>query len=81
MSKLGYSQYLSDRVEELLREGTLEEILKLIEADIDGEWKSTPPDDTKTRELLYHEIHALNRIHIKLATIVDSLMFSKRGER
>ena len=79
--KLGYGVHLSDRVEELLREGTLEEILKLIEVDIDGEWKATPPDDTKTRELLYHEIHALNRIHIKLATIVDSIKMSKRGER
>lgn len=76
--KFGYSHYLSDRVEELLTEGTLEELLKLIESDLDQEWKSTPPEDSKTRELLYHEVHALNRIHIKMATIVDSLKMAKR---
>jgi hypothetical protein len=79
--KFGYSSYLTDRVEELLTEGTLDEILKLIEKDLDLEWKATPPDDPKARELIYHEVHALNRLHLKMASIVDSLKFAKREGR
>ncbi len=78
MEKMGYSLYLSERVEELLREGTLQEILKLVECDLQEEWKRTPPNDTNTRELIYHEIHALNRIDLKLQAIVDSLSFARR---
>lgn len=79
-AKLGYSLHLSERVEELLREGTLQEILSMIQEDIDKEWKSTPPGDTSTRELLYHETHALNRINLKLAVIVESLSMNRRGD-
>ena len=76
--KLGYDVYLSERVEELLREGTLEEIIKLVESDLKGEWVSTSPDDSKTRELIYHEIHALNRLQLKLTAVVDSLRMMRR---
>lgn len=79
-AKMGYSIHLSERVEELLREGTLQEILTVIQEDIDKEWKSTPPGDSQTRELLYHESHALSRINLKLAVIVESLSMSRRGD-
>lgn len=78
--KIGYPVHLSERVEELLREGTLDEILTIIQNDIDKEWKATPPGDSQTRELLYHESHALNRLNLKLAVIVESLAMSRRGD-
>lgn len=78
MDKLGYSVYLSERVEELLREGTLDEIIKLVDADLRDEWVRTPPQDSNARELIYQEIHALSRIQLKLAGVVDSLRFNKR---
>ena len=78
--KIGYPIHLSERVEELLREGTLDEILSIIQNDIDKEWKSTPPGDSQARELLYHESHALNRLNLKLAIIIESLAMSRRGD-
>ena len=69
----GYNVYLSDRVRELLEEGTLEEIIKLVEGDLKDELFRTPPADSETRELIYHEFHALNRIQLKLAAVVQSL--------
>lgn len=74
--KFGYSLHLSEHVERLLADGTLDEIFKLVEGEIDDQWKSTPPSDTATREQLYHEVHALNRVRIKMASIVDSVRFS-----
>lgn len=73
--KFGYSIYLSERVQELLREGTLQEILDLVQAEIDDEWKRTHPGDSQTRELLYHETHALNRLNLKLSAVCQSLSF------
>lgn len=78
MDKYGYSMYLSERVEELLRDGTLTEILKHIEADLNNEWKTTVPEDSKTRELIYHELHALNRLDLKLQAIVQNLSMARR---
>jgi hypothetical protein len=75
----GYPMYLSERVEELLREGTLMEIIKFVQADMEGEWKKTAPSDAASRELIYHELHALNRIEMKLETILSSLK-SQRGD-
>lgn len=79
--KIGYSMYLTERVEELLREGTLNEILEFIKQDLQREWLQTAPSDSETRELIYQEIHALNRIDLKVQSIVDHLRFAKkRGE-
>ena len=78
MDKFGYSMYLSERVEELIREGTLDEILKLIGDELNNEWKSTTPEDSKTRELIYHELHALNRLHLKLSAIISDLAMTRR---
>ena len=78
--KFGYEVYLSDRVEELLREGTLDEILKLCKADLEGEWAKTLPKDSETRELIYQELHALGRVQLKLQAVVDSLKFAKRRD-
>lgn len=75
----GYPMYLSERVEELLREGTLDEILQYIKKDMQEEWIKTPPADTSTRELIYHELHALNRLELKLQAIMSSLK-SQRGD-
>jgi phosphoribosyl-ATP pyrophosphohydrolase len=75
----GYPMYLSERVEELLREGTLDEILQFIKRDMQEEWIKTPPAETQARELIYHELHALNRVELKLQAILSSLK-SQRGE-
>lgn len=75
----GYPMYLSERVEELLREGTLMEIIKFVQSDLEGSWKTTHPSDSATRELIYHELHALNRVELKLETILASLKM-QRGD-
>lgn len=78
--KFGYSIYLSERVEELLRDGTLDEIIKAVEADLNTEWKQSSPEDSRSRELIYHELHALNRIQLKMSAIVDSLKMARRAD-
>lgn len=75
MNKIGYDLYLSDRVQELLQEGTLREIIKLVEDELREEIFQTAPGDTSQREQIYHEMHALNRIQLKLTGIVDELRF------
>jgi hypothetical protein len=79
-NKLGYSVALSEKVEELLRDGALDEIFKIVQADIDEEWKRTPPGDSQLRETLYHESHALNRLQLKLSAVVQGLSIQRRGE-
>jgi hypothetical protein len=79
--KFGYSIFMSERVEELIREGVLDEIFKLVQEDIDRDWKRTLATDTVSREACYHESHALNRIQIKIASIVDGLKFDRRGDK
>lgn len=69
----GYDVYLSERVRELLEEGTLEQVLKLVEADLKDELFKTPTDASNTRELIYHEVHALNRVQLKLHAILASM--------
>lgn len=78
--KVGYDVSLSERVKELLDEGTLTQIIALVQSDLDGEWKSTPPEASATRELIYHEIHALSRINVRLATIVNDLLMAERRD-
>lgn len=75
----GYPMYLSTRVEELLNEGTLGEILQFIKKDLQEEWIKTPPADTQSRELIYHELHALSRLELKLEAILSSLK-TQRGD-
>lgn len=78
--KLGYDVTLSERVKELLDEGTLSQIIALVQSDLEGEWKSTPPEASSTRELIYHELHALNRINIRLNTILGDLLMAERRD-
>lgn len=78
--KFGYSMYLSERVDELLRDGTFSEILALVESELSNEWKATPREDTSTRELIYHELHALNRINLKVSAIVQSLSMARLND-
>ena len=78
--KIGYSIALSERVEELLRDGVLDEIFQIIQDDIEQEWKQSHPGDSQVREQLYHESHALSRLQLKLAAVVESLSIHRRGE-
>ena len=78
--RLGYDISLSERVKELLDEGTLDKICSQVIADLEGEWKSTLPQDTATRESIYHEIHAMNRLQIKMKSVVNELLFAERRE-
>lgn len=77
MDKIGYSIYLSERVEELINEGTLDEILSLVKAEIEGEWASTAPLETPVREAIYHELHALNRVDIRIKAILSNLTMQR----
>jgi hypothetical protein len=78
--RLGYDISLSERVKELLDEGTLDQIMNQVISDLDGEWKATLPQDSATRESIYHELHALNRVNIRLKALVNNLLMAERGE-
>lgn len=75
--KLGYSIYLSERVKELLDEGTLDEILQLVRKDIEGEWAQTHPQDVQVREAVYHEMHALTRLETRLKSVIGDLVMKR----
>ncbi len=75
----GYPMYLSERVEELLREGTLTEIIQFVEKDLQEEWRKSPPQESETRERIYYELRALRDIQLKLEAIVQNLK-TARGD-
>lgn len=75
--RLGYDMSLSIRVKELLDEGTLNQIIAQVQEDLDGEWKNTLPSDSATRELIYHDIHALNRVNLRLQAIINDLVMQE----
>lgn len=71
MARWGYDLALSERIQELLGDDTFGELLRIIENDLRDEiFKVGTPEE---REQKYWEMHALNRINIKLQSIVDSL--------
>lgn len=78
--RLGYDITLSERVKELLDEGTLDQICSQVIVDLEGEWKATLPQDTATRESIYHQIHAMSRLQIKMKSLVNDILFAERRE-
>lgn len=71
--KLGYSMVLTEAVEQQVRSEILPELFALVQAEIEGEWKSTAPSDADRREAIYHELHALNRVQLRVQIILDSI--------
>lgn len=78
--RLGYDSSLSMRVKELLDEGTLEQIMDQVLEDLKEELIASPSDASASREALYHEIHALTRVRLRMATVVSDLIMAERGE-
>lgn len=78
--RLGYDVQLSMRVKELLDEGTLRQIMDQVLDDLKAELVESAPEATALREQLYHEIHALNRVNLRLQTVVNDLVMAERGE-
>ena len=78
--RLGYDISLSERVKELLDEGTLDQICSQVISDLEGEWKATLPQDTATRESIYHEIHAMGRVQIRMKSVVNDILFAERRD-
>lgn len=74
-NRMGLPIYLSERTQELLNEGTLTEIINLIESDMKDLWGLTP--EPAQREALYHELQALTRVRLKITTLVDNLRFQR----
>lgn len=74
---MGVPIYLSERCQELLDEGTLTEIINLIDSDLKEAWVSTPTEDTGARESYYHQLHALGLLRIKMETLVNNLKFQR----
>lgn len=70
-NRLGVPIYLSERVNELLNEGTLTELFNLIDSDIKDEWTQRPLQ--AERDALYHEIQALSRVRMKIEILVNNL--------
>lgn len=78
--RLGYDLALSERLKEFLDEGTLNRIMDQVMEDMKGELIATHPSDSATREILYHEIHALGRVRLRLSTIVSDLLMAERRD-
>ena len=74
-NRMGVDLWLSERAQELINEGTLTEIMNLIESDIKDEWGQHP--EAERREALYHELQALSRVRLKFATLVNQQWFRK----
>ncbi len=73
--KLGYDIAISERLEELLKDETFGELLRLVENDLKDEIFRTPEEDQRNQ--IYHEMHALNRVKLKLSSVVDSLKMER----
>lgn len=78
--KLGHSVYLSERVYELLEEGTLAEVFKIVEDELKGSWAATPPGDSVARESVYHQLHALSLLRMRLESLVTEIRFPSLGD-
>lgn len=78
--RLGYDYSLSIRIKELLDEGTLSEILDQVTGEIKEELFQTAPPDSATRELLYHEIHAMQRLRLRLNSVINDLYVAERRD-
>jgi hypothetical protein len=78
--RLGYDISLSERVKELLDEGTLDKICSQVIVDLEGEWKATLPQDSVTRESLYHQIHAMTLLQTRMKALVNDLLFAEGRE-
>jgi Mg/Co/Ni transporter MgtE len=76
MSKWGYDLALSERVQELLGYDTFGELLNIIEAELKDEIFKTATSEA--RDQLYYEMHALNRVKIKIQSIANDVKY--RGE-
>ncbi|AWY03083.1 hypothetical protein SCYZ1_58 [Pseudomonas phage SCYZ1] len=75
MEKMGYGIWLSERVRELLDEGTLPQLFQAVEDDLKGEWLSSPPGDVELRERIYNQIHALGLVRLRMEILVNDLKF------
>lgn len=73
--RVGYDVSMTERARELLTDGTITEILALIEKDIEGEWKHS--SDLEAREKAWHELHALHRINLKLQAMVGEILLQE----
>lgn len=73
--RVGYDISLSERSKELLTDGTLTEIMNQIEKDLEGEWKHS--SDLEAREKVWHELHALHRVNLKLQAMVGELLLQE----
>uniref|UniRef100_A0AAU6W0B7 Uncharacterized protein n=3 Tax=unclassified bacterial viruses TaxID=12333 RepID=A0AAU6W0B7_9VIRU len=71
--------YLSERIQELLKDGSLTQIIEHVRTELKDEWQATAPSQTADRDLIYHELHALNRVEEMIQVLVNDLMF-QRGE-
>ncbi|ATW62320.1 hypothetical protein [Pseudomonas phage ZCPS1] len=71
--RFGYSLVLTDAAQQMVRENVLPELFRIVQEEIEGEWKATAPKDSETREAIYHELHALNRVQLRIQAILDSI--------
>lgn len=75
MMRMGYDVALSERLEELLKDETFGELLRMIEDDLKDEIFKTIEEDQRTQ--IYHEMHALTRVKLKMSSVVDSLKMER----
>lgn len=78
--RLGYDISLSERIKEFLDEGTLNQIMDQVVEDMKDELVASHPSDLAIREQLYHEIHAMQRVRLRLNTVVNDLLFAEGRE-
>lgn len=47
--RFGYSLVLTDAAQQMVRENVLPELFRIVQEEIEGEWKSTAPKDSESR--------------------------------
>lgn len=78
--KIGHSVYLTERVYELLEEGTLAEVFKIVEDEIRDSWAATPPGDTQARESLYNQLNGLSMLRLRMEALVAEIRYPSFGD-
>ena len=75
--KLGYSATLTHAAAQLVREDMLPELFRIVREEIEEEWKRSSPDDKEKREQVYFELHAFNRVELRVRAILDSILMNE----
>lgn len=75
--KVGYSAMLTHATSQMVREEILPELFRIVREEIEEEWKRSSPEDKDKREQVYFELHAFNRVELRIKIILDSILMNE----